>query len=190
MANNYLEFSAFLEIPPGKIDRAREIVEREVAKLEKADEWEYCGTCADVKSNGVWFHADESGNTDHVEAIARALVEELEIDEPFVCSWAYTCSAPRVDEFGGGALLIRRGHETVWIDAHECACKADKARLAKTPVRRQKPDDTEILKTLEQGEDIISGIEAQADNRGIDLEEARYWWRKARKLIDSRKEAA
>ena len=190
MANNYLEYSAFLEIPPAKIGQARAIVERETAKLKSEDEWGYCEAGAVVEAKGVWFHAEESGNTDHVEAIARALVEELEISKPFVCTWAYTCSSPRIDEFGGGALLIRRGCDTIWIDAQECAIEADKARLAKPLVHRQKSDDAEILKTLEQGEDIISGIEAQADNLGVDLEEARHWWRKARKLIDSRKAAA
>ena len=129
MANNYLEYSAFLEIPPTKIEQARAIVAREVAKLEADNEWGFCGTAADVEGRGVWFHAEESGNTDHVEAIARALVEELEIDEPFCCSWAYTCSSSRIDEFGGGAMVVRRGHETVWIDALSAAQEADKARL-------------------------------------------------------------
>ena len=131
MANNYLEYSAFLEVSADKIEQARAIVAREIAKLEADDEWGYCGTRADVESRGVWFHAEESGNTDHVEAIARALVEELEIDDPFCCSWAYTCSSPRIDEFGGGAMVVRRGHETVWVDALNAAQEADKVRLGR-----------------------------------------------------------
>jgi len=35
----------------------------------------------------------------------------------------------------------------------------------------------ELLAALEQGEDIISGLEAEADNAGIDLTEVRAWWR-------------
>jgi hypothetical protein len=66
----------------------------------------------DVRLNG-----DESINPDHVEQIARALIEELELDKPFYCSWAYTCSKPRIDEFGGGAFAIVRGKQTYWIDA-------------------------------------------------------------------------
>ena len=131
MANNYLEYSAFLEIPPAKIERARAIVERETAKLKSEDEWGYCEAGAVVEAKGVWFHAEESGNTDHVEAIARALVEELKISKPFVCTWAYTCSSPRIDEFGGGAMVVRRGHETVWVDALNAAQEADKARLGR-----------------------------------------------------------
>ena len=132
MADSYLEYSAFLEIPADRIDRARTIVERENAKW--GEDGDCGGSSAEVDERGAWFHAEEHGNTDHVERIARALVEELEIDDPFVCSWAYTCSSPRVDEFGGGALLIRQGCETIWIDAHSCAVEADKARLGRKAV--------------------------------------------------------
>ena len=131
MANNYLEYSAFLEIPPAKIEQARAIVARKIARLEADDEWGYCGTRADVEAKGFWFHAEESGNSDHVEAIARALVEELEINKPFCCSWPYTCSSPRIDEFGGGAMVVRRGHETVWVDALNAAQEADKVQLGR-----------------------------------------------------------
>ena len=47
-------------------------------------------------------------------------------------------------------------------------------------------NDNEVWETLAQLEDVISGIEAEADNLGINMEEARYWWQKARKLIDRR----
>lgn len=42
----------------------------------------------------------------------------------------------------------------------------------------------DLVKALSGLEDIISGIEAQADNKGIDLSEARHWWVDARKLLD------
>lgn len=42
----------------------------------------------------------------------------------------------------------------------------------------------DLVQMLNKGEDIISGIEAQADNNGIDLSEARHWWVDARKLLD------
>lgn len=51
---------------------------------------------------------------------------------------------------------------------------------------RHSPEDNEAWETLAQLEDIISGIEAQADNLGINLEEARHWWQKARRLMDRR----
>jgi hypothetical protein len=115
VADSYLEYSAIMPIPADKIDRARTIAQRECAKF--GEDGDCGGSCVEVDERGAWFHAQDYGNTDHVEAIAKALVEELEIDEPFVCSWAYTCSKPRIDEFGGGAMVVRRGRETAWIDA-------------------------------------------------------------------------
>ena len=43
----------------------------------------------------------------------------------------------------------------------------------------------DLYNILIEGEDIISGLEAQADNAGLDLVAAREWWIRARKLLDS-----
>ena len=41
----------------------------------------------------------------------------------------------------------------------------------------------ELLRVLQEGADIVSGIEAQADNLGIDLSEIRAWWQNADVVI-------
>lgn len=117
MADNYCQSSSQLNIPEDKIGRAQEIVDRAVKRIEEESEEEYCGCQVKVEEDGVWFHADESINLEHVEIIAKALVNELEIDAPFYCSWAFTCSKPRIDEFGGGAFVVKRGYKTSWVDA-------------------------------------------------------------------------
>jgi hypothetical protein len=120
MANNYQESSSFLTIPEDKIGKAQAIIDAAVAVLEDEDNEEsngYCGCNVTLEDKGVWFCGDESCNVEHVAEIARELVEQLEIDEPFFCSWAYTCSKPRIGEFGGGAFVIMRGRDTYWVDA-------------------------------------------------------------------------
>lgn len=117
MANNYCESSSFMDIPKDKIEKAKEIIDRVVKELEDDADEGYCGVEIEVEESGVWFHHDESINPEHLAELARALVEELEIDKPFYCSWAYTCSKPRIDEFGGGAFAVVRGQETYWVDA-------------------------------------------------------------------------
>jgi len=116
MANNYTEGSAMLLIPKDKDEAAQAIIDRVTDELENSEEWECC-CVAELHEGGVWFHANESLDPEHVAVIARALIDELEIDEPFFFSWAYTCSKPRLDEFGGGAFVIKRGYETAWVDA-------------------------------------------------------------------------
>jgi len=121
MANNYCESSSFMDIDPTKIAQAEAIIERITKEMETEDPEKgyegYCDVNVEVRDDGVWFSHDESINPEHVAIIAREIIEELEIDEPFYCSWAYTCSKPRIDEFGGGAFVIQRGQDTYWVDA-------------------------------------------------------------------------
>lgn len=118
MANNYTQSSSFLPIGQDKIGRAQAIIDRVIREIESDEEGDgFCCCQVEVEVDGVWFHEDESVNPEHVAEIARALVDELEIDAPFFCSWAYTCSKPRIDEFGGGAFVIKRGCKTYWVDA-------------------------------------------------------------------------
>jgi hypothetical protein len=127
MADNYLQFSERIEVPAAQMQQADEIIKRVEAKIEAEDE--YFGVCVELERGGIWLYADEHGDTDHLEALARALVEELEIDEPFTASWSYTCSKPRIGEFGGGAMVVRRGYETLWADAESTVGAMDRKRI-------------------------------------------------------------
>ncbi len=127
MADNYLQFSEFIEVPAAQHPQADAIIKRVKAKIEAEDE--YFGVCVELEHRGVWLYADEHGDTDHLEALVRALVEELEIDEPFTCAWSYTCSKPRIGEFGGGAMVVRRGYETLWADAESAVDEMDRKRI-------------------------------------------------------------
>jgi hypothetical protein len=132
MANSYQQSSSFLKVPTSHIDRVQTIIDKVVKDLKdlEEDDWtiqDGIGCKIEVKSDGVWFYSEDEFNPDHVEPIVKELVEQLEIDEPFYCMWAYYCSKPRIDDFGGGGFLVRRGKDTVWIDAmqhlHDVAYK-------------------------------------------------------------------
>jgi hypothetical protein len=127
MANNYCQLSCVLAIPQGSSGRAEEICSRVAQELESEDG--FLGAVYEVGDTGVWFHHDENADAEHVAELARALVEELEIDEPFFCSWAYTCSKPRVDEFGGGAFVVKRGYPTVWVDVMNHVMKVERETM-------------------------------------------------------------
>lgn len=106
-----------IRIPEDKIKQAKEIMERVEAELEADSEEEYAGYSANLEAGGVWIRHDESINADHAERLVKALVEELDLPGIIVCSWAYTCSKPRCDEFGGGAFAVQKGRDTIWVDA-------------------------------------------------------------------------
>jgi hypothetical protein len=131
MANNYQEGSCFLEIREQDLDRARQIVadlRPEAARMllsrygeDESSLEDYLDGGCDLEfvHDGLWMHESESFDPEVVELFVRRLVDELEIDKPFFCSWASTCSKPRIDEFGGGAMGIVRGHPTVWCNASQ-----------------------------------------------------------------------
>ena len=117
MANNYCESSSFIAVPTDKIEQAKQIVAKIETELEDDTDDGYAGFVAEIKEAGVWIHADESITPEHVERLVTVLVDELDLPGIHVCSWSYTCSKPRIDEFGGGAFAVQKGRDTVWIDA-------------------------------------------------------------------------
>lgn len=120
MANNYTESSSLIRIPAEKIAKAQEIVDRVREELTTEDDSFGCDVEI-LAGEGVWISHDESINIENAEVLVRALVEELELDGVFVCSYAHTCSKPRIDAFGGGAFAVQNGRDTIWVDAVEMA---------------------------------------------------------------------
>ena len=100
-------------------------------------------------------------------------------------SSALPASSPLTSEEIAGIELGTRKVFDHEIQALSQALKVSVEDLYATSPRHS-PGDNEVWETLAQLEDIISGIEAQADNLGINLEEARHWWQKARRLMDRR----
>ena len=58
---------------------------------------------------GFAVYTEESGDAAGAAALATALIEHFGL-EPVGFEWAETCSAPRIGEFGGGAVLCAAGH--------------------------------------------------------------------------------
>lgn len=118
MANNYTQSSSLIGIPAEKLEKAQEVVDRVREELTTEDESFGCNVEI-IAGEGVWISHDESINIENAEVLVKALVEELDLEGAFVVSWAYTCSKPRIDEFGGGAFAVQKGQDTKWVDAVE-----------------------------------------------------------------------
>lgn len=116
MANNWIESSSFVKVPKEKLDDAKRILERVKNQIGNEEEG-YVGFIAEIEEDGVWIYHDESLTPEHVEFLVRTLVDELDLPGIHMCSWSYTCSKPRIDNFGGGAFAIHKGQPTVWVDA-------------------------------------------------------------------------
>jgi len=120
MANHYSEMSAFVEIPAEKIESSKKIWERIIGEYEHYSgehaAGEYHGFDYEYRS-GIWIHHEEYIDVESVIDCVQQFLDEAEIDIPFYGSWSYGCSKPRIDEFGGGAMCLRRDKPPVVIDA-------------------------------------------------------------------------
>ena len=114
MANNYIQSSSQLEIPKDKHAQAQAIIDKFIQQFDDDD---YCGIQVELEPEGAWIYGEESFDPDQAAELVQTLLDELEIEEPFVFSWAYSCSKMRLDEFGGGACLVRKGLPYEMIDA-------------------------------------------------------------------------
>lgn len=129
MANSYQQSSSILPIPKDKYFKALSIVEKVESDIRIAELHELgqsvteenlaqvcLGFTAEVSLLSVWIYDDESFNPNNAEKLVVALINELEIDIPFYCSWSYTSDKLIANAFGGGAFLVRRNTPTRWID--------------------------------------------------------------------------
>jgi len=117
MANNYTRSSSMLAISEDQHAQAQAIIDEFMQQLFEDDADVYCGIEVELEPAGVWIYGEESFDVDQAACLAQMLVDGLEIDEPFIFSWAYTCSKMRIDEFSGGACLVRKGLPYEVIDA-------------------------------------------------------------------------
>jgi len=54
----------------------------------------------------IWLRSDESGDVDTACAIMQHILKRYYPNDYATFSWSNTCSKPRTDGFGGGALFI------------------------------------------------------------------------------------
>jgi hypothetical protein len=76
----------------------------------------------EMQDDGLWVHSDDTGSVDQVIALVQYFLSRFRPITAIGFSWAYTCSKPRVDSFGGGAAYVtatRVAHvnTTVWLAA-------------------------------------------------------------------------
>lgn len=106
-----LRFETEMEIPGGKRQIARGIIDRYISKKRKKNP-AYPAFAKVLDRMVVSFRLrtkDVDFVEDEVEPLARALIEGMKSDAPFVFPWAY------LTHLGGGAFVIMRGLETFWI---------------------------------------------------------------------------
>jgi hypothetical protein len=72
---------------------------------------EEVGFCCSFDEDGaygrhLWFYSDESADLEKLGHLIRKFLRQFRPHDCWALSYACTCSKPRVDAFGGGAVFI------------------------------------------------------------------------------------
>jgi hypothetical protein len=115
VASNYLLFSEEIET---ESEEAAKWVEQQ---LHAADSSEDGGICSYERDGSkVWVYSEEYADVSRLEGILAEYQKKFGDQKAIVLSWAFTCSKPRLSEFGGGASVIVAG-KVKNIDARDWA---------------------------------------------------------------------
>jgi len=150
MSNNYTQFSTAVIIPPDKVEfvmaailaalreflvegrvRGNYLEDTELVLVDNEYRAHLGGTEIVSEPGQIWIYGEESGDIEVAICAIETIQTVLQLDTPHVFSWAYTCSKPRLDEFGGGAVQCRRGHITETIDAYQAARNLELKKVEK-----------------------------------------------------------
>ncbi len=126
MADYFTQFSAELPLASeAQLAAAQAIIEAwDEGSLDETD-----GECRNfqfkVEEQGgelvAWIHdGDGAGSPNDVILFVQMLAERTPTQGRWGFSWAFTCSKPRLEAFGGGAAVIDLATSECWtIDAFE-----------------------------------------------------------------------
>ena len=137
MSNNYLKFSEELDrLTSREMDWWVSILDEIDRRLKDADlvetgpfedeEWEWIHTdfveagCIDfryvVKSNSIFFYAEEHGNPAQVCNLVQQFFNLFRPDGQFHITWAEYCDRPKIGHARGGAAAVTK--DTIsWLSA-------------------------------------------------------------------------
>lgn len=124
MADNYTEFSEFIQLTKDAETTALGVIAKVVAAHMDDADIGYFGADVEWKNHGVWIYTRESGTPEHAASLIQALLKVFNIDAAYVLSYAHVCSKPRVGGFGGGAVRIAKD-SMLWYNATELAEKGE-----------------------------------------------------------------
>ena len=127
MADYLTHFSCLLEDgTPERATAALDLLTRLHLDEEGADDPEYSGFALTQQDRPggsiIWLHDDDGdGDVEGVIRFVLRLTEEIDLTGLWGFEFAFTCSRPRLDAFGGGARLIDLGKRKSigWTSTHE-----------------------------------------------------------------------
>ncbi len=146
------------------IEGPQDVVLAALAMAEKRDGVPCIEITHDENEETAWVRSEDSGDVDYTVDLVQAFLKRFELDLVVSFQWANTCSRPRPNAFGGGAVVISR-RDAIWFNTGtllEHAAKIETERLKLKP--DDKLEDTDLDDVVH---DIASSLASDANNGGI-----------------------
>ena len=131
--------------------------------VEKRDGFPCVQVTHDEEEGTIWVYSDDSGDPDYTVDLARAFLNRFDLDLVVSFQWANTCSKPRLDAFGGGAVVISR-RNAVWFNTGMLLEKAAKAETTRLRLKSDEELDDADFDGDVHG--IASSLASDANNGG------------------------
>ena len=138
----------------------------------------------------LWFHTDESFEVSYAAWLIERTLKKFDLDAAIGFEWSGDCSKPRVDAFGGGAVIITKdGQEYVntgsWLaeklSAHKRKDDAGRSQLA---------DDIECVLQLARDElEMIAQDDKNDTDSKADYDKSLAAYERAEPVIESMADA-
>lgn len=121
MADNYILFSEALgPLTKEELQWWHKAINKIEVAYEQNDSDEMIDFDFHVEDDRIFFSSMESGNIYQVCDMVHRFFKEADGDrreDRFTLRYAYTCSKPRLGEFGGGIICVSRHDITVFDDS-------------------------------------------------------------------------
>lgn len=114
MADYYTHFSRLLDVGTPEIAaRALDLYLRLQEEDRESDEPQWHGfDVSRIDEPGrslLWIHSEDSGDVENTVAFVLRCAEEFDLTGLWGFTWSHSCSRPRIDAFGGGAMVLDLG---------------------------------------------------------------------------------
>ncbi len=129
-----------------------------VRRLGAEEDGSTQGAHFSIDEQGLWIHTDESASPEVIVPLLQETMKKFDIHEAVGFEWSNSCSKPRLDAYGGGAVVFTKD-EASWTNTGRwmeeqlkdmgwhISLQTPAVRLAKTNGAqiRYRPDDQKWL---------------------------------------------
>jgi len=124
MADNYMMFSLGVQLnSPEEAEWVETVLDEDkstdlLSKITEVEEFECLGFEWQIDGQlELWIHdGDGQGNTTHVANFLGEYLRKFEHKLPIAFEFCWSCSKPRIGEFGGGACVVSATEEK-WFNS-------------------------------------------------------------------------